>query len=186
MPSCVYETALDFDLLVQKAFRLIGESATEHAPLGRPPVSHAPMTSTSGEDWQGELPAQSTPAAKNPGADLAADEPSTSQPLHVPKGATTLMLRNIPCSLNLTKVREELASLGFEGTYNLLNLPARPNASTKGYGFINFVTSEDAQRFANVFVDYQFKQYTGSEKKSNVSLARLQGYDANSARLRFQ
>eukprot|EP00928_Gymnodinium_smaydae_P078095 TRINITY_DN6171_c0_g1_i1.p1 TRINITY_DN6171_c0_g1~~TRINITY_DN6171_c0_g1_i1.p1 ORF type:complete len:208 (+),score=38.20 TRINITY_DN6171_c0_g1_i1:26-649(+) len=165
--------------LIKKAFRVINESPFEpSSSLQMPSMSTSVATGQEAERSATSIAKGATPIASD-------DEPSTSQPLEVPEGATTLMLRNIPCSLSVTKVHEELASLGFEGTYDLLHIPTRPNASCKGYGFINFVTSEDAQRFANVFVDYRFN-CAKTQKRSHVTLARLQGYDANCKQFRLQ
>eukprot|EP00928_Gymnodinium_smaydae_P059718 TRINITY_DN43129_c0_g1_i1.p1 TRINITY_DN43129_c0_g1~~TRINITY_DN43129_c0_g1_i1.p1 ORF type:complete len:184 (+),score=32.95 TRINITY_DN43129_c0_g1_i1:48-599(+) len=87
---------------------------------------------------------------------------------------TTMMLRNIPCKVNAARIDEELRQNGFEGAYDSIHVPTRPNGSNRGYGFVNFKTADDAARFASVFNDYEFLG-TFSTKRCTVSRADVQG-----------
>eukprot|EP00928_Gymnodinium_smaydae_P077029 TRINITY_DN6016_c1_g1_i1.p1 TRINITY_DN6016_c1_g1~~TRINITY_DN6016_c1_g1_i1.p1 ORF type:complete len:381 (+),score=50.52 TRINITY_DN6016_c1_g1_i1:197-1339(+) len=90
---------------------------------------------------------------------------------------TTFMLRNIPCKLTKELMEEELCELGFGGTYDVIHFPSRNNGSNKGYGFINFLTADDARRVTEALEGHVFAG-TRSPKRCCVSTAAFQGREA--------
>eukprot|EP00928_Gymnodinium_smaydae_P098641 TRINITY_DN9213_c0_g2_i2.p1 TRINITY_DN9213_c0_g2~~TRINITY_DN9213_c0_g2_i2.p1 ORF type:complete len:187 (+),score=33.71 TRINITY_DN9213_c0_g2_i2:52-612(+) len=94
------------------------------------------------------------------------------------KCITTLMLRNVPCKVNLEIMEVVLMQLGYEGTYDYLYFPARKNGSNLGFGFVNFMDERDAVSFEAAFTGYVF---TGiqSSKQCYVTAAAVQGREAN-------
>mmetsp|Transcript_137140 Transcript_137140/g.382505 ORF Transcript_137140/g.382505 Transcript_137140/m.382505 type:complete len:325 (-) Transcript_137140:362-1336(-) len=105
---------------------------------------------------------------------------------------TTLMIRNIPNRLNQQDLIAELEDLGFAGTFDFLYLPldqgrkhrhhgTRKAMSNVGYAFVNFVNHSWAERCMDVFRDHTFQ---GSAKRSSVSVAHVQGLEANLAHYR--
>lgn len=79
---------------------------------------------------------------------------------------TTLILANLPASIDYSQVRDMIEELGFADKYDLIHLPfdgARQRHSGEGahcYGFVNFRESIDAERFQDAFGTYEF---TGAE-----------------------
>jgi len=99
---------------------------------------------------------------------------------------TTLMLRNIPNRYTQRQLLSELNSIGFAGRFDFLYLPVdRSTESSVGYSFINFLTVGDAQMALEVFGagnGYRFQNYrAGTAKIGSVSVAHLQGLEANIA-----
>jgi hypothetical protein len=99
--------------------------------------------------------------------------------------ATTVMLCNIPCRVKLEEIIQAVASLGFDGTYDLLHAPGpkrrHPHLTSTtniGYAFINFVTPEYADQFMKVFTGFCFEG-RHSEKVGLAKLARIQGFHNN-------
>eukprot|EP00928_Gymnodinium_smaydae_P005407 TRINITY_DN11846_c0_g1_i1.p1 TRINITY_DN11846_c0_g1~~TRINITY_DN11846_c0_g1_i1.p1 ORF type:complete len:200 (+),score=25.86 TRINITY_DN11846_c0_g1_i1:58-657(+) len=90
----------------------------------------------------------------------------------------TLMLRDVPCKVNLQLMRLTMTNLGFAGTYDYLYFPTRRNGSNLGFGFVNFMKEEDADRFEIAFTGYQFPGIRSS-KQCYVTLAEVQGREAN-------
>jgi len=93
---------------------------------------------------------------------------------------TTLMLSNLPCSIDHQQVAKAIDSLGFSRRYDLLHVltggrSAAASRSNLGYGFINFLTPQDAEAFAQAFNGYQFEG-TKSSKRSLVRPACVQGF----------
>jgi len=82
---------------------------------------------------------------------------------------TTFMLSNLPCSIDHAQVAKAVDSLGFG------RRSVAASKSNLGYGFINFVTPEDAEAFAEAFNGYQFEG-TKSSKRSLVRPAAVQGF----------
>lgn len=105
----------------------------------------------------------------------------------VSKEATTMMICNVPCSVNQQAVMEAIDSVGFAGAYNFVYLPVRlwRRNRTKftgnlGYAFVDFKHADDAERFAIAFEDYKFAG-THSTKRCTVKHAREQGFNASQA-----
>lgn len=99
---------------------------------------------------------------------------------------TTVMMRNIPnCYTDVKYIVDDINSLGFEGTYDFLYLPRdKRHSRCLGFGFINFIKSSDAVKFARKFQSYRFKHAEKTSKKGNVVESDVQGWEANV--LRFQ
>lgn len=96
---------------------------------------------------------------------------SAVEPKKVPVGVplTTVMMRNIPKEYSRTTVLEILDGQGFNGCYDFIYLPIdfRSNISF-GYAFINFVTSEEAERFREHFQDF-YEWSSPSDKVCDVT-----------------
>jgi len=115
------------------------------------------------------------------------DEPETKSALaHIPTHElTTVMMRNIPNN----HTREQLITLvndgGFQGRYDLLYLPFDLKKKVGlGYAFINFLSHEDAEAFAQHFRGFKDWQMH-SDKVCEVTWSdALQGLDANVERYR--
>jgi len=92
---------------------------------------------------------------------------------------TAMMLSNIPCKVSDKELHDALQSMGFAGTYNSVCLPKLHHACKKGhkqnagYAFVKLKTSNDAERFAIAFADFQFPG-TQSAKACTVKAADLQ------------
>ncbi|CAE7656084.1 ML3 [Symbiodinium pilosum] len=97
------------------------------------------------------------------------------------KKVTTLMLRNVPNAYDRETLMEELASLGFEGSFDFLYLPI--DTSTKnnvGYAFVNFCTEDACMRCMEKLRGYYFRgQPYNRRRAAIVSVAHLQGLEAN-------
>eukprot|EP00928_Gymnodinium_smaydae_P022319 TRINITY_DN18793_c0_g1_i1.p1 TRINITY_DN18793_c0_g1~~TRINITY_DN18793_c0_g1_i1.p1 ORF type:complete len:224 (+),score=12.04 TRINITY_DN18793_c0_g1_i1:22-693(+) len=94
------------------------------------------------------------------------------------EGITTLMLIDLPCTLSLADIRNEMACLGFADSYDFIFYPREKKNYFRGFCFVNFVSTSETRRFASVFVDYKF-ELSPSRKRSNAQLARTQGLVAN-------
>jgi len=99
---------------------------------------------------------------------------------------TTAMLRNIPNKYTRDMLKERL-NHEFRGKYNFLYLPIDfKNKCNVGYGFINFISSNDCQLFAERFHNVEVQACLpglNSRKVAAVTAARVQGYDKNVRRL---
>jgi len=91
----------------------------------------------------------------------------------------TMMLCNMPCRVGQQKVLDALKAKGFEGTYNFVYLPKgrSTHQGNIGYGFVDFKTMEDAERFQEAFEGFSFPGSL-SEKRCTVKPASKQGYNA--------
>lgn len=91
-------------------------------------------------------------------------------------GATTLMVRNIPVRYTQEMLLKEWPN---KGTYDFLYLPIcikkKCNAS---FAFINFLTPEAAQAFAEKW-HHERLVFFSSRKPLDISLADLQGLEKN-------
>lgn len=97
------------------------------------------------------------------------------------KPITSLMLCNIPCCLSQAQLAEIIDLGGFEKTYDYLYLPMPTHgwsSQNLGYGFMNFITPEDADRFMRHFQGHDFEG-TSSLKAMQVKHARIQGLSNN-------
>lgn len=95
--------------------------------------------------------------------------------------ATTLMVRNIPNAYTRGMLVDEMEFLGFSFEYDFLYLPIdRSTQWNVGYAFVNFVSAAAARRCREAMAGYTFRCYPhGSGKVTQVSVAHLQGLDAN-------
>eukprot|EP00438_Fugacium_kawagutii_P006557 Skav207717 [mRNA] locus=scaffold1347:141932:148675:+ [translate_table: standard] len=70
---------------------------------------------------------------------------------------TTVMLRNIPNRYSQAGLLKEIDAAGFTDTYDFFYLPMdTKNRTNVGYAFINFLTSQDLDRFMSYFAGYVF------------------------------
>jgi len=98
-----------------------------------------------------------------------------------PNNATTAMIRNIPNRYTAEEMLAELLSTGFKGTFDFFYLPMDfVTKKNKGYGFVNFRSSETAVRFIGIFHGLRLPRYA-TEKALEVVPAVQQGYEANIA-----
>jgi len=93
---------------------------------------------------------------------------------------TTLMLCNLPCCVDHGQVARAIDKLGFARRYDLLHIltgskPVGTATMNLGYGFINFLTAQDAEAFSEVFNSYRFEGVK-SMKRSMVRPAYVQGF----------
>lgn len=120
-------------------------------------------------------PPRQQPAERTRSPDMAEWSPIHGQPI------TTVMIRNLPRSLTLTMLLEALDENGFKDKYDFVHLPSggRPSSERSdnlAYGFVNFMDSVDAVKFAKVFTGYTF---IPEDRPCAVHLAALQGKEAN-------
>jgi len=94
---------------------------------------------------------------------------------------TTIMIRNIPNRLSQPQIVKELEHLGFAGTFDFFYAPMdKRTKCTVGYAFVNFLHSEYAARCMHVMERHYFQSYgRQGQKQARVSVAHLQGFDAN-------
>jgi len=98
-----------------------------------------------------------------------------------PKLATTLMIRNVPNRYTQHDLLAELDDLGLDGTFDFLYMPVdKASKASVGYAFVNFVAPSWASRCVTVLQEYKFTRY-GKNREAIVSVAHLQGLDANLA-----
>jgi hypothetical protein len=87
---------------------------------------------------------------------------------------TTIMLRSLPNRVTASELSDELCELGFTGRYDMCLIPKdRHSGRGRGYGFVNFLTNEDAASFCEVSAQKLFRR--GNGKPIYVAQARLQG-----------
>eukprot|EP00928_Gymnodinium_smaydae_P054619 TRINITY_DN3835_c0_g3_i1.p1 TRINITY_DN3835_c0_g3~~TRINITY_DN3835_c0_g3_i1.p1 ORF type:complete len:227 (-),score=31.77 TRINITY_DN3835_c0_g3_i1:249-929(-) len=101
----------------------------------------------------------------------------------IQEGMTTLMLTDLPYSLTLADLKDELELLRFGNSYDYIFYPKERKQHFRGYCFINFVSTAEAKRFAYVFVDHKFELFP-SPKLSNVQVSRSQGLLENLAKIK--
>jgi hypothetical protein len=95
---------------------------------------------------------------------------------------TTLMIRNIPNYYSQKELADEIDSLGFKGTYNFLYLPMdRKTNGSVGYCFVNFVDHHWAEKCTMVCEKHVWKKQKKRSKCAKISIAHLQGFEANVA-----
>merc|ERR1719424_944315 len=96
------------------------------------------------------------------------------------KGATTLMVRNLPTQMTQEHLVQRLTEVGFAGTFDFVYMPT--NVATgegNGYGFINFSSWPGLQRFAREWHGKPFFLEPDGDAHLSVSIATLQGKEAN-------
>eukprot|EP00435_Cladocopium_sp_Y103_P071527 s90_g37.t1 len=95
------------------------------------------------------------------------------------KPKTTVMLRNIPNRYSQVGLLKEIDAAGFTDSYDFFYLPMdTKNRTNVGYAFINFLTSQDLDRFMTYFAGYVFPNCP-TPKAARVSLAHIQGFIEN-------
>eukprot|EP00928_Gymnodinium_smaydae_P005408 TRINITY_DN11846_c0_g2_i1.p1 TRINITY_DN11846_c0_g2~~TRINITY_DN11846_c0_g2_i1.p1 ORF type:complete len:203 (+),score=24.91 TRINITY_DN11846_c0_g2_i1:92-700(+) len=90
----------------------------------------------------------------------------------------TLMLRDVPCKVNVELMELTLATLGFADTYDYVHFPTKKTGSNLGFGFVNFMKETDADRFEVAFTGYKFPGISSS-KQCYITVAEVQGREAN-------
>jgi hypothetical protein len=93
----------------------------------------------------------------------------------LPKGTTTLMVRNLPRRYT---VRDLLLEWKPDGSFDMLHVPMDPDLCySKGYCFVNFISPEAAVAFHARVHKTRLKFQKG--KTLNISAAWLQGRQKN-------
>eukprot|EP00928_Gymnodinium_smaydae_P046066 TRINITY_DN3065_c1_g1_i1.p1 TRINITY_DN3065_c1_g1~~TRINITY_DN3065_c1_g1_i1.p1 ORF type:complete len:293 (-),score=23.49 TRINITY_DN3065_c1_g1_i1:74-886(-) len=141
-------------------------------------IAHAPWASSGSASWvlQNE--------GNHPGdTNIASHASVLSVADSIQEGMTTLMLTDLPYDLLLADLMDEMALLGFHHSYDYIFYPKERRCNFRGYCFVNFVSTAEARRFAEVFVDHKF-ELVPSPKLSNVQLSRTQGLQDNMAKLK--
>lgn len=95
---------------------------------------------------------------------------------------TTLMIRNIPNRYTQRDLIKELEGLGFAGTFDFFYAPIDMGTmGNVGYAFVNFTSPQYAVKCQDVVNGYMFKKHQSRKKIATVSVAHLQGLEANLA-----
>jgi RNA recognition motif-containing protein len=93
--------------------------------------------------------------------------------------STTVMLRNLPCPFLREDLIKAMDAKGFAGLYNFVYMPTDfQTEKSKGYGFVNFISAAEVQRFRLAFDGFRDWSLPSS-KICSIELARTQGLDAN-------
>eukprot|EP00928_Gymnodinium_smaydae_P095008 TRINITY_DN8092_c0_g1_i5.p1 TRINITY_DN8092_c0_g1~~TRINITY_DN8092_c0_g1_i5.p1 ORF type:complete len:488 (+),score=61.46 TRINITY_DN8092_c0_g1_i5:73-1536(+) len=88
---------------------------------------------------------------------------------------STVMIRNLPPTMTQANLLEQLDQTGFLNSYDFCYVPVTfENGQTKGFGFVNFVSSVIASEFLRA---WQGRSY--DDHKLNLSVAEIQGTEAN-------
>lgn len=112
----------------------------------------------------------STQSAENPGP---ADDQLAQD--FADGNVTTLMIRNLPTSLQQPSVLDELKRCGFDGRYDFFYMPGIFGTETScGYAFINLIDIETMKEFVAAW--HNSRRF-GAELK--LTAAAVQGRDAN-------
>lgn len=151
----------------------------EVSQLRRPLGSWTPLGSWATESTTASAPSDHCPreychklVPRN--LDLQAQTPNCEK-------ATTLMIRNVPNRYTQADLQEELEQLGCGGTFDFLYAPVdKSSKAGVGYAFVNFLEPAGAEQCATVLQGHAFLRY-GKAKEAKVSLAYLQGLEANLA-----
>jgi RNA recognition motif-containing protein len=94
---------------------------------------------------------------------------------------TTIMINNIPNKYTQDMLAEEILSTGNECNFVHMPISKKKPKSNLGYAFVNFVTSEAAQDFLEVFEGRVWSKHPNCRKRAGVGFAKLQGFEANVA-----
>lgn len=94
---------------------------------------------------------------------------------------TTVIIRHLPCRLDLLSLASALDTLGFAQRYDFLYLVGGHRCSRPpqnlGYAFVNFPFPGDAEAFAVAFGGFRFKGFC-SVKKGIAEVAQVQGVES--------
>eukprot|EP00928_Gymnodinium_smaydae_P023846 TRINITY_DN19514_c0_g1_i1.p1 TRINITY_DN19514_c0_g1~~TRINITY_DN19514_c0_g1_i1.p1 ORF type:complete len:206 (+),score=18.25 TRINITY_DN19514_c0_g1_i1:39-620(+) len=94
-------------------------------------------------------------------------------------GLTTVMIRGVCPKLSQQSVKNLLDDDGFAGHYDFLYVPLRDGTGQNtAQAFVNFVSSEKAQRFYERY-NGQNATFASPERRLSLLPASRQGYDAN-------
>lgn len=116
-------------------------------------------------------------------AEITIQEQQPALPEEAPIPQTTYMVQNLARNTTRHRFLEALNSLGFQGHYDFVHVPTSfRTGRNQGFAFVNFVTEGAAQRFASQFEPADGTRPT--DKLWRVSLADVQGFEANSAAAR--
>jgi RNA recognition motif-containing protein len=93
---------------------------------------------------------------------------------------TTCMLNKIAPWVTQSEFLAEMQRLGFEVDFlYIVAIPdSKKNVRNRGYGFVNFTTAQQAEKF---LTEYQGHSFDAQHKPINIRYADVQGLDANSA-----
>jgi hypothetical protein len=95
------------------------------------------------------------------------------------KDCTTVMMRHVPFKYTQHKLMKEINAAGFVGKYDFFYLPMDKRIhANRGFVFLNFISTEDAQHFYFKFNNQYLRQFV-SEKALTVLPADLQGFEEN-------
>lgn len=98
------------------------------------------------------------------------------------KAVTTVMVRNFACRFTCDQVMSFLDDVGLKGKYDFLHLPLNPTRRANlGYMFVNFTTPEFAEECKEL-LQGKALGLSSSEKRCEVTTARIQGTSAASKR----
>merc|ERR1719193_1995237 len=90
------------------------------------------------------------------------------------------MIRNLPKRFTQEQLTQELEGIGLGGMFDFVYLPTqRGSRLSVGYAFVNFVDATCAEK---CLVALQYYRFTASRKIIEVSVAHVQGLEANMAR----
>lgn len=100
---------------------------------------------------------------------------------------TTLMIRNLPTSLQQDRLVSEIEKAGFAGLYDFCHLPVWTRSGTrKGYAFVNMIDKSSAEKLSAAW--HKTRQSGLGMKPDDQALdivaANIQGREANAAMLR--
>jgi len=92
---------------------------------------------------------------------------------------TTVILQNLPGALLREDLINEMDAKGFAGLYNFVYIPIDfQTRISKGYAFVNLVSTEEVQRFMLAFNGFR-DWPVPSTKICSVDLSRTQGIERN-------
>jgi len=99
-----------------------------------------------------------------------------------PRGATTLIIQNLPEDIAQADLAKELDTWGFRGLYDFLYMPsAFGTRRGNGYAFVNFTHPADAKHLAST---WKRSWIFGRSVNNSLRIlpAQVQGRDANMAK----
>lgn len=95
---------------------------------------------------------------------------------------TTMMIRNIPNRYTQRDLIKELEGLGLADTFDFFYAPIDMGTmGNVGYAFVNFIEPQHAAKCQELVNGYMFKKHQSRKKIASVSVAHLQGLQANLA-----
>lgn len=131
------------------------------------------------------MPWMMPPSGGPPGANMPRHGAAASAAAAASEGNTTVMWRNIPNNYTRDSLLDLLDNQGFRNAYDFFYSPIDfTNNALLGYAFVNFISTEEADRFY-----YHFHGFTKwslkSEKLSEVAWSHpLQGLEGHIERYR--
>jgi len=94
-------------------------------------------------------------------------------------GLLTVMVRRIPSRYTQQKLMREINASGFLGKYDFFYLLTQPKSRlNRGFAFINFNSSQDAESFYHMFHKQRLRHFH-TEQPLEVMPADLQGFEKN-------